>query len=160
MRPSQFCNNIIISSLIHTNTHSQIPGVIVTTKHTYEIAYKYAWACINANCAVVIKRHSRSVDVNKQCCGRCKGKLVEIEAPTPGISSLSSNNGQVRRGVGHTPKKKAAPSAYNLFIKANSKKVKERLTQQRLAEGNTSKVPQGDVMKECARLWKEQKSKM
>lgn len=54
--------------------------VVVTTRHSYEISYKFAWACVNSFCGAVIKRQSRSVDPSKQVCAACKGKLVEIEA--------------------------------------------------------------------------------
>lgn len=114
----------------------------------------YIQACTSPTCNVVIKRHSRSVDVNRQCCGRCKGKLVEIEQPKKGASATGSSKG----AAGHTPKKKAAPSAYNLFIKAKSKEVREKLNREHVAKGKIGKVPQGEVMKECARLWKEKKA--
>ena len=42
----------------------KITDVEVTTTHDYHISYKFAWACTNAKCNVVIKRHSRSVDTN------------------------------------------------------------------------------------------------
>lgn len=53
-----------------------------------------------------------------------------------------------------TPKKKKALSGYNLFVKQNSKLVRERLVLER-NEGSYGQVTQPDVMKECARLWRE-----
>ena len=86
-----------------------IGDVTVTTTHNYEIQYKYAWACTNTDkCGVVIKRQSRSVDVTKQCCGRCKSRLEEINVPDRG--------GIIDR----TPKKKRTASNYNIFIQQNS----------------------------------------
>ncbi|KAF3060000.1 HMG box-containing protein C19G7.04 [Daldinia childiae] len=35
-------------------------GIQVTTRHSYEIEYKYIWRC--ANCGIEVKRHSKSVD--------------------------------------------------------------------------------------------------
>lgn len=60
--------------------------------------------------------------------------------------------------MGHTPKKKAAPSAYNLFIKEKSKEVRKKLNREHATKGKPGKVPQGEVLKECARLWKEKKA--
>jgi hypothetical protein len=51
-----------------------------------------------------------------------------------------------------TPKKKKALSGYNLFVKQNSKSVRERLE---MYTGPNRQVAQPDVMKECARLWRE-----
>jgi predicted SprT family Zn-dependent metalloprotease len=56
-------------------------GIIVTTTHDFAIQFKFAWACQTPNCGAVIQRHSRSVDVARHVCSRCKGKLLEIEAP-------------------------------------------------------------------------------
>ena len=59
--------------------------VIVTTKHTYTIAYKYVWVC--GACETEYKRHSKSIDPAKHTCGKCKGKLVQVQpAPRKGQS--------------------------------------------------------------------------
>jgi predicted SprT family Zn-dependent metalloprotease len=114
----------------------------VTTTHNFQISFKYAWACTTSKCGCVIKRHSRSVDVKKHRCGRCHGKLVEIEIPPASTASTAN--------VEHVSRKRAPPSAYNLFIKENSTRVREQL------ECVYSKVSQPEVMKACARLWREQ----
>ena len=54
----------------------------------------------------------------------------------------------------HTPKQKRKPTGFSLFVQQNSSKI--RLS---LAHENGGKILQKDVMKECARLWKEEKSK-
>jgi len=125
----------------------KIRDVEVTTTHDYEISYKFAWACTGANCNVVIKRHSRSVDVNKQCCGRCKGKLIEIEVP--GSKGDKAKNGK------HTPKKARKASAYSLFVKSESANVRKRLAKERSCTPKS--VSQADVMKEVGRLWRIKK---
>jgi predicted SprT family Zn-dependent metalloprotease len=122
---------------------NHVRGIEVTTTHDYQISFKYAWACTAPKCECVIKRHSRSVDVSKHRCGRCQGKLMEIEVPS--ASNTSTAN------VVHVPKKKAPPSAYNLFVKENSAHVREQLEAE-----SSGKVPQPEVMKACARLWREQ----
>jgi HMG-box domain len=54
--------------------------------------------------------------------------------------------------------RKKPQSAYNRFIQEQSKQVRQNLISDREAEGMPSQVPQADVLKECARLWKEQKA--
>lgn len=57
-------------------------GVEVTTKHSYQIDYKYIWQCSNEECAVEFKRHSKSIDPKKHTCGTCRSRLVQIK-PVP-----------------------------------------------------------------------------
>jgi len=113
--------------------------VEVTTRHQYEITYKFAWKCVNLQCGNVIQRQSRSIDVVRHCCGQCRGTLVEIE-------SNSKND------VGITPKKKRPPSAFSLFVQQHSQQVRSQL----LLESTS--VSQAQVMIECGRLWKLQKA--
>ena len=125
-------------------------SIPVLTTHDYAIQYKFAWACLTLKCGAVIQRQSRSVDVAKQTCSRCKGRLVEIEAPTKGISISD----MVR-----TPKKKAPLSGYNLFVKQMSSKVREQMNEKRILEGRADNiVTQPEVLRECARLWNERKN--
>jgi len=57
-----------------------------------------------------------------------------------------------------TPKKRAPPSGYNLFVKENSKRVREKMMDAQKERGILKpRVLQPDVMKECARLWREKK---
>ncbi|KAK9894793.1 hypothetical protein P389DRAFT_146453, partial [Cystobasidium minutum MCA 4210] len=51
----------------------------VTTKHTYEIAYKYSWQCTNPACQKIYGRHSKSVDPARHACGVCSGKLARLD---------------------------------------------------------------------------------
>lgn len=112
---------------------SKVPDVIVTTTHNYQIQYKFNWACVNPKCSFKIGRHSKSVDTIRHRCGLCKGKLIEV-----------TSDGK--------PKKRAPPSAYNLFVKEHSKAVREQFVKQKPS------VTQADVMKELGRRWREQKS--
>ena len=57
-------------------------GVEVTTKHSYDISYKYIWVCTEASCGIEYKRHSKSIDPAKHTCGACKSKLLQIQ-PAP-----------------------------------------------------------------------------
>ena len=121
----------------------RIRDVEVTTTHDYVIRFKFAWKCKNTACGSIIKRHSRSVDPNKHCCGSCKGRLMEIEVPG------SKNDTET---VGHTPKKKRAPTGFSLFVQQHSKAVRERLVAER-----GSSVTQPEVMKECGKMWRLKK---
>jgi predicted SprT family Zn-dependent metalloprotease len=77
-------------------------GVKVTTKHSYEIDYKYIWTCLE--CAQEYKRHSKSIDPKKHKCGICKSELVQTK-PLP------------RKGDG-------ALTDYQCFVKENFQKIK------------------------------------
>ena len=57
-------------------------NINVTTKHTYEIVYKYIWICSSEHCGSEYKRHSKSIDPEKHRCGSCKARLVQIK-PVP-----------------------------------------------------------------------------
>jgi predicted SprT family Zn-dependent metalloprotease len=77
-------------------------GIHVTTKHSYDIDYKYVWEC--SNCGIEFKRHSKSINTSKHQCGSCKGKLLQIKPK---------------------PRSNAVASEYQIFIKNNMRKVKE-----------------------------------
>lgn len=124
-----------------------IPGVTVTTTHSYDIQFKYAWSCTSPGCSFLVKRHSKSVDPNRHVCGRCKGRLIQVVS------------GQGDVGSSKAPKKPPQPTAYNIFIKEQSKTVRKNLLEAERVKGNPSpSVSQADVMKECGRLWSERKN--
>lgn len=60
----------------------------VTTKHNYEIEYKYVWECVG--CTQTYGRHSKSIDPGRQRCGGCKGRLEQIK-PKPRSVSPKKN---------------------------------------------------------------------
>jgi len=62
-------------------------GIKVTTKHSYDIDFKYVWQC--AECKAEFKRHSKSIDVRRQRCGTCKGELEQIK-PRPRAAAVNS----------------------------------------------------------------------
>ncbi|THH11362.1 hypothetical protein EW145_g686 [Phellinidium pouzarii] len=41
------------------------PDIKITTKHSYDIAYKFEWQCQGVNCKKVYGRHSKSIDPTK-----------------------------------------------------------------------------------------------
>ena len=88
------------------------PDVRVTTCHSYAIQYKYRWTCTNPDCSWEVKRHSKSVDVNRHVCGRCRSRIT-----------LAAVKGA---GPGSVPRK---VSAYQIFQKEQFARLK--------AEGST-----------------------
>lgn len=78
-------------------------GINVTTKHTYEIDFKYIWEC--TACRAEYKRHSKSIYPERHRCGSCKGLLQQTK-PVP------------RNGGGK-------PSKYQVFMKEQMKVVRE-----------------------------------
>jgi len=109
-------------------------GLVVTTKHSYEIEYKYVWQCAGPGCGQEYKRHSKSVDVDRQTCGRCKARLVQTK-PAPRAKPA---DGEQRA------------DAYQAFVKMQFARVKEELAR----EGKTGI---GNVMAALAKEWREKK---
>lgn len=58
--------------------HPELP--VVTRCHSYEIKYKYTYACVV--CKATIGRHSKSLDTERFVCAFCGGRLV-LSQPTP-----------------------------------------------------------------------------
>ncbi|KAA1114051.1 hypothetical protein PGTUg99_013105 [Puccinia graminis f. sp. tritici] len=72
--------------------------IVVTTRHSYEISYKFKWACDRSGCNRVFGRHSDSIKPARQRCA-CGGRLVailrngkEVVAPAtpPSVTTPSS----------------------------------------------------------------------
>jgi predicted SprT family Zn-dependent metalloprotease len=77
-------------------------GICVTTKHSYDIEYKYIWEC--GECYTQFKRHSKSIDPGRHRCGACKGTLAQIKP---------------------LPRKNGTMSEYQVFVKENMAKLKK-----------------------------------
>jgi germ cell nuclear acidic protein len=107
-------------------------GIEVTTKHSYDIDFKYVWEC--SACAMEYKRHSKSINPERHRCGGCKGVLKQTK-PTP------------RAGAGAGGK--SNPSEYQKFMKEQMKLLK--------AEDPSS--PQKDIMRRVADRWAAQGKK-
>ncbi|KAJ1659204.1 hypothetical protein IWQ61_001688 [Dispira simplex] len=54
----------------------QWPTIPVTTRHSYDINYKFKYVCDNSHCGIVYGRHSKSINTTRQVCGKCKGRLL------------------------------------------------------------------------------------
>ncbi|RMJ17279.1 hypothetical protein BHE90_007346 [Fusarium euwallaceae] len=101
-------------------------GIEVTTKHSYDIDFKYVWEC--SACGTEFKRHSKSIDPQRHRCGSCKGLLKQTK-PTP-------------RGGGAA----GGPSKYQIFVREQMAVVREE------NPGSPQKV----VMKLIAEKWAKQ----
>jgi predicted SprT family Zn-dependent metalloprotease len=55
-------------------------GIEVTTKHSYDIDFKYVWEC--TTCGLEFKRHSKSIHPDRHRCGACKSELRQTK-PVP-----------------------------------------------------------------------------
>ena len=107
-------------------------GIEVTTKHSYDIDFKYVWEC--SGCTLAYKRHSKSVDPTRHRCGRCRGELKQIK-PRPRGAGAANKEGTAKKG----------PSEYQMFMKEEMKRVKQE---------NPSS-PQKDIMRLVASKWTE-----
>ena len=81
-------------------------GIPVTTTHSYTIFKKHKYSCVD--CGAVFRRHSKSIDVSRKVCGRCRGKLTYA--------------GSFQRNGTRTPVRKL--SEYNEFVRKNYASVK------------------------------------
>ncbi|KIW74711.1 hypothetical protein Z517_11481 [Fonsecaea pedrosoi CBS 271.37] len=86
-------------------------NVHVTTKHSYVINHKYLWVCVgrqdksaardflnlgeDEGCGVEYGRHSKSIDVEKHRCGKCKGRLVQVR-PKPRASPVKKEKPEAK----------------------------------------------------------------
>ncbi|KAM4062270.1 sprT-like family protein [Hirsutella rhossiliensis] len=104
-------------------------GIQVTTKHTYEIDFKYAWAC--TACGSEYKRHSKSIDPQRHRCGSCKSTLKQTK-PVP-RSAAGGGGGK--------------PSDWQVFVKEQMKTVRRE----------NPGSPQKEVMKIVAERWAKTK---
>ncbi|KAI5115417.1 hypothetical protein M0805_004881, partial [Coniferiporia weirii] len=53
--------------------------IVITTKHSYDIAYKFEWQCQTVTCKKIYGRHSKSIDPKNSICGVCKtGELLPL----------------------------------------------------------------------------------
>lgn len=80
----------------------------------------------------VVKRHSKSIDLQRQGCGRCGGRFEFL-------------GGFKRDG---TPMKQRKASGFSLYLKKHFSRVRAQQAQ----------ASHGDVMRTISRMWKEEKN--
>lgn len=66
--------------------------ITVTTKHNYEIDYKYVWNCVD--CGRRYGRHSKSIDTTRSRCSLCNGSLEQIKPKPRNVSPRKPGVGQ------------------------------------------------------------------
>ena len=110
------------------------PQLEITTCHNYEINYAHNWSCMGCN--QVYGRHSNSLDVDKKCCGKCRGKLLYM-----GRSKQDGTPAQPRR-----------VSAYNKFVKEHYAAVQAQVK----SAGGEQSQQKGVIMQRLGELWKQQ----
>ncbi|KAI9716722.1 MAG: hypothetical protein M1828_007584 [Chrysothrix sp. TS-e1954] len=128
--------------------------VEVTTKHNYQIEYRYRWTCSGApdlesssgpatnqssGCGAEYSRHSRSIDPQKHLCGRCKGRLTQVR-PAPRKQPCVKQGDGVRA---------TGTNTYQHFVKQHFAAVK--------AELGGKQSPSKDVMREIASRYRSSK---
>lgn len=118
-------------------------GIEVTTKHTYEIDFKYVWEC--GECALEYKRHSKSINPERHRCGACKGTLVQTRpVPRGGGRTAAAGAGAGGKGEGtKAPAAKKEPTEYQRFVKEHMRIVREE----------NPGSPQKDMMRLVAEKW-------
>lgn len=109
--------------------NKKYPDCPVSTYHNYSIHYKYRYKCLN--CEYIYGRHSKSIDISKQRCGRCNGELIEL--------------GEFKRDG--TPMKPRILSEYSKYVKENYNRIKEA--------NKDLKAP--EIMKILSKEWNNKK---
>ncbi|PHH58544.1 hypothetical protein CDD81_5430 [Ophiocordyceps australis] len=104
-------------------------GIHVTTRHTYEIDFRFVWRC--TSCDYEYKRHSRSINPGRHGCGNCKGILKQIK-PVPRVAKGGATGNRVGK-----------PNQYQTFVKQHMKTVRKE----------NPGSPQKDLMKMVAERW-------
>ncbi|XP_050678072.1 germ cell nuclear acidic protein-like [Leptidea sinapis] len=84
----------------------------ISVCHDLAIHYKYTYQC--QRCGYSIKRHSKSIDVTKKCCGYCRGTF-----------EVNINRKTKDGGVVSTPARRAPTSQFALFVKQHYAGLKE-----------------------------------
>ncbi|CAC5414578.1 Acidic repeat-containing protein [Mytilus coruscus] len=86
---------------------------VVTRCHSYKIQTKYKYQCVD--CKYEVGRHSKSLDIKRFVCGKCKGAFVLLDK-----SGKPANQATNKDGTAKTPNK------FALFVKENYKEIKKR----------------------------------
>ena len=102
-----------VTSHLRSTNISSWRKVEVTTKHSYVINHKYLWVCTgrprtpameflnveeDEGCGGEYGRHSKSIDVEKHRCGKCKGLLVQVR-PKPRATASPAKKRPARRDL-------------------------------------------------------------
>ncbi|CAF2119694.1 unnamed protein product [Rotaria magnacalcarata] len=84
---------------------------LISVKHTYDVIYKFIYCC--AKCKHEVYRHSKSLNLDVDVCGKCMGRF-----------QLTTNHKQIEiNSELPIPKKKI--NKYNLYVQENFQKIKQ-----------------------------------
>lgn len=160
-------------------------GVKVTTKHGYEIEWRYLWICsgrddgetgtasrekelmpgegveedavdeaalvFDGGCGTTYGRHSRSIDVDRARCGKCRGRLTQVRpAPRMNARSNAPPSGAGTETAATAKLLKKEPVGFAAFVKAEFASVKKEL-----GPG----IKHGVIMGELGRRWRARDEK-
>lgn len=120
------------------------PDVVVTTKHNYEIQYKYSWRCSNTSCAKVYNRHSKSIDTSRQVCGACRSRLEPMFESRQATGFQGEFEKRASRGGSW--RDESLLTRDTAFLKDNMKAAKAALPG----------ASHGDVMRALSARWSEE----
>ena len=123
-------------------------GVQVTTKHSYQIDYKYVWRCSTEGCWAEFKRHSKSIDPLRHTCGSCRGKLLQIK-PVPRGSAVPGGKvggyaGFVKQHYADVKKSLPAGSSQKEVMEAVGRKYRDE-KERKAAEATGTKSGVDDL---------------
>ncbi|ETN37860.1 uncharacterized protein HMPREF1541_07483 [Cyphellophora europaea CBS 101466] len=120
----------------------------VTTKHSYEIEWKYLWACVGRDqnsamnflnvqatkgCGAEYGRHSKSIDTERMRCGRCKGKLVQVR-PVPRVAKKDTSVAKTMTVKKRSAERKASESGSDVSGSSSGVRVNENLQEMEIIE--------------------------
>lgn len=123
-----------------TRVFGESRGIEVTTKHSYDIDFKYVWEC--TACGIEFKRHSKSIQTDRHRCGSCKGELKQTK-PVP-----RKNGAGAATAGGEGAKEVKKESEYQRFMKEQMKLIK----------AENPRCPQKDIMRQVAARWAVKKA--
>ncbi|KXS95886.1 hypothetical protein AC579_10578 [Pseudocercospora musae] len=104
-------------------------GIAVTTKHSYEIEYKYVWRCEDEECGMEFKRHSKSIDPKRHRCGKCRANLLQIKPVPRGAKSGDQSSGKATPadGISRMPPKATPITGYAAYVKEHFANLKKSM---------------------------------
>ncbi|EPY52877.1 HMG box protein [Schizosaccharomyces cryophilus OY26] len=108
---------------------NKFPSIEVTSKHNYDIDYKYKWLCMNEACNKLYQRHSKSIDPKRHVCAICRTGLLQI-APVARLLNpfqlfMKENMGNIKRQyptLSHKEIMHKVASEYRLAMSIDSQK--------------------------------------
>jgi predicted SprT family Zn-dependent metalloprotease len=113
-------------------THA-FPDIEVTTKHAYEIEYKFMYTCSNASCGLDFGRQKK-IDLNRLVCGACKSRLFQTKGST-GKENRANPFGEFVRGNFADVKRENPGSVHKEIMGVLSRMYKEGKEKRAEAEG-------------------------